>query len=199
LLQFFVFHHCKTLPPEQHGQTAGIMVAVIDTADAPSSNRKERRKVDRGLLIASFAIACGLVLVIFGLFVAETGDDGVDRPDEVESVQPVEDAVQVLRQERVVVDLEAGLDARLVIDGIELPTVQLGQADIDPTLEPGQQVELPPAAVFDPGNGVITDQPIDGAPIESFSQGIHEVKVIYWSIEDGPSRARSYTWSFNVI
>ena len=94
------------------------MVAVIDTTDAPTSPAKQPRKLDRGLLIASFVIACGLVLVIFALFVAETGDDGVDRPDEIESVQPVENAVQVLRQERVVVNLEAGLEGRLVIDGV---------------------------------------------------------------------------------
>jgi hypothetical protein len=175
------------------------MVVVTETLDAPTSGKPRRRKLDRGLLIASFAIACGLVLVIFGLFIAETGDEGVDRPEEIESVQPVEDAVQVLRQERVVVDLEAGLEARLVIDGIELPTVQLGQADIDPTAAPGQQIDLPPAAVFDPGNAVISFQPIEGAPIKSFSQGLHEVQVIYWNIEDGPNRARSYIWSFNVI
>ncbi len=175
------------------------MVAVIDTADAPSSPAKQPRKLDRGLLIASFVIACGLVLVVFGLFVAETGDDGVDRPDEIESVQPVENAVQVLRQERVVVDLEAGLEARIVIDGVELPTVLLGQSNVDPTVEPGQQVDLPLAAVFDPGNAVISYQPVEGAPIESFSEGIHDVTVIYWNIEDGPNRARSYAWSFNVV
>lgn len=179
------------------------MVAVIDTPDAPTSaptsTRPRRRKIDRGLLIASFAMACGLVLVVFGLFVAETGDDGVDRPDVIESLQPVENAVQVLRQERVVVNLEAGLEARLIIDGIELPTVLLGQADVDPTAAPGQQINLPPAAVFDPGNAVISFQPVEGAPIESFREGLHEVQVIYWSIEDGPNRARSYTWSFNVI
>ena len=175
------------------------MVAVIDTADAPSSPAKRPRKLDRGLLVASFAIAGGLVLVVFALFVAETGDEGVDRPDEVESVQPVEDAVQVLRQERVVVDLQAGLEARLVIDGVELPTVLLGQSDVDPTAEPGQQVDLPLAAVFDPGNSVISYQPVEGAPIESFTEGLHDVTVIYWNIEDGPNRARSYAWSFNVV
>ena len=175
------------------------MVAVIDTADAPSSSGRRPRKLDRGLLIASFVIACGLVLVVFGLFVAETGDEGVDRPDEVESVQPVEDAVQVLRQGRVVVDLQAGLEARLVIDGIELPTETLGQSSIDPTAEPGQQIDLPQAAVFDPGNAVISYQPVEGAPIESFTEGLHDATVIYWNIADGPARARSYSWSFNVV
>ena len=162
---------------------------------------KKRRKLDPGLLIASFVIACGLVLVGFGLTVAVTGDDGVNRPDTIESVQPVENAVQVLQQERVVVNLEAGYEARLVIDGIELPTTPLGQGDIDPNqqAEPGQQIELPLTAVFDPGNAVISFQPVDGAPIESFSQGLHDATVIYWKIEDGPQKGRSYRWSFTVV
>jgi hypothetical protein len=175
------------------------MVAVIDTPDAASPTADRPRKLDRGLLIASLVIAGGLALVVYGLFVAETGDEGVDRPDEVESVQPVENAVQVLRQERVVIDLEAGLEARLIIDGIELPTETLGQSNTDPTAEPGQQADLPLAAVFDPGNAVISYQPVEGAPIESFTQGLHDVTVIYWNIEDGPNRARSYAWSFNVV
>jgi hypothetical protein len=151
--------------------------------------------------MASLAIAVGLVLVIFGLTTALTGDDGIDRPDQIESVQPVENAVQVLRQERVVVDLESGYEARLVIDGIELPTSVIGQSDVDPfeQPQPGQQVDLPTTAVFDPGNAVISFQPVEGALIESFTEGLHEVQVIFWRIEDGPEQARSYRWEFNVI
>jgi hypothetical protein len=160
-----------------------------------------KRRLDRGLLIASLAIACGLLLVIFGFTTALTGDDGIERPDAIESVQPVENAVQVLQQERVVVDLEPGYEARLVIDGIELPTTIIGQSDVDPSeqAEPGQQVDLPTTAVFDPGNAVISFQPVEGALIESFEQGLHEARVIYWRIEEGPEQARSYRWEFNVI
>ena len=162
---------------------------------------RPKRRFDRGLLIASLAIAVGLVLVVFALTTALTGNDGIDRPEPIESIQPVENAVQVLQQERVVVDLLPGYEARLVIDGIELPTTVIGQADVDPFEQPapGQQVDLPTTAVFDPGNAVISFQPVEGALIESFTEGIHEVRVIYWRIEDGPEQALSYRWEFNVI
>ena len=162
---------------------------------------RPKRRIDRGLLIASLVIAVGLVLVVFALTTALTGNDGIDRPEAIESVQPVENAVQVLQQERVVVDLLPGYEARLVIDGIELPTTVIGQSDVDPFEQPapGEQVDLPTTAVFDPGNAVISFQPVEGALIESFTEGIHEVRVIYWRIEDGPEQALSYRWEFNVI
>ncbi len=163
--------------------------------------RRPKHRLDRGLLIASLAIACGVILVIFGVTTALTGNDGIDRPEAIESVQPVENAVQVLQQERVVVDLRAGYEARLVIDGIELPTTVIGQSDVDPFEQPapGQQVDLPTTAIFDPGNNVISFQPVEGALIESFTQGLHEARVIFWKIEDGPEQALSYRWEFNVI
>jgi hypothetical protein len=168
-------------------------------ADAPP---RRRRRLDRGLLIASFVIACGVVLIVYGFLAAVTGSDGIDRPDAIESIQPVENAVQVLQQERVVVDLQFGYEARLEIDGVELPTTIIGQSDVDPSRQeapPGQQVDLPPTAVFDPGNAVISFQPVEGAPIESFSQGRHEARVVFWRTQDGPETARSYSWSFDVV
>ena len=169
--------------------------------DDDASADRPRRRLDRGLLIASLAIALGLILVIFGFTTALTGNDGIDRPEAIESVQPVENAVQVLRQERVVVDLQSGYEARLVIDGIELPTTVIGQSDVDPFEQPapGQQIDLPTTAVFDPGNNVISFQPVEGALIESFTEGLHEVRVIFWRLEDGPEQALSYRWEFNVI
>lgn len=173
---------------------------VIDDRE-PATTDVPKRRFDRGLLIASLVIAFGLVLVIFGLTTALTGSDGIDRPEAIESVQPVENAVQVLQQERIVVDLEPGYEARLVIDGIELPTTVIGQSDVDPfdQAAPGQQVDLPTTAVFDPGNAVISFQPVEGALIESFSEGLHEARVIFWRIEDGPEQALSYRWKFNVV
>jgi hypothetical protein len=160
-----------------------------------------RRRVDRGLLGASLVIAVGLLLIIFGVTTALTGDDGIDRPEAIESVQPVENAIQVLQQDQIIVDLQPGYEARLVVDGIELPTTVIGQSEVDPGVqaEPGQQVDLPTTAVFDPGNAVISFQPVEGALIESFSEGEHEVTVFYWRIEDGPEQARAYTWTFNVV
>ena len=178
---------------------AGDDLDVLVESDAPTVRPK--RRLDRGLLIASLVIACGLALVVFGLTTALTGDDGIDRPKAIESVQPVENAVQVLQQERVIVDLLPGYQARLIIDGVELSTTAIGQSDVDPSVQaqPGQQVDLPTTAVFDPGNAVISVQPVEGALIESFTQGIHEARVIFWRIEDGPEQALSYRWEFNVV
>jgi len=169
-----------------------------EPAERPS---RSRRKIDRGLLIASLVIASGLALIAFGFTTALTGDEGIDRPEAIESVRPNEGAVQVLQQDRIVVDLQAGYEARLIVDGIDVPTARIGETDVDPSqaAEPGQQIELPTTAVFDPGNATISFQPVEGAVIESFSQGLHEVTVVYWLIEDGPAQSRLYSWEFEVV
>jgi len=182
-------------------------VTDLEPAESPDEPRSgaetttPRRRLDRGLLAASLVIATGIVLIVYGFTSAVTGNDGIDRPEAIESVQPVENAIQVLQQDQIVVDLQPGFEARLVVDGIELPTTIIGQSEVDPNEqpEPGQQIDLPTTAVFDPGNAVLSFQPVDGALIESFSEGEHEVTVFFWPIEDGPQQARAYTWTFNVV
>ncbi len=160
-----------------------------------------RRKVDRSLLVASLAIAAGLILVGFGVVVSVTGDDALDLPDEIESISPVPDAVQVLSQTNVVVDLVSGYTGVLVIDDVEIETVDL--ADIDQVgaieVDPGRQVEVPPVTIFEPGNGTLTFTPSSAAVITEFTSGIHRVQVIYWRIDQDRRSASSYTWVFNVV
>jgi hypothetical protein len=181
-------------------RTANVVVSdttdlLPDDAENAPATPRPRRRLDRGLLIASLVIAGGLVLIAWGLIGAVTGDEGVDRPDAIESLSPVENAVQALQQERVVVDLEFGYEAELEIDGILLPTTRIGEVEV----EPGEQVDLPPTAVFDGGNSIISFQPTEGAPIESFDEGRHQARVIFWKVEEGREFARSYVWSFDVI
>ena len=133
-----------------------------DRFDAPADTAPRRRRVDAGLLVASLVIALGAVLIVWGMTDALTGDDDVDRPSAIETISPVENAVQVLQQEGIVVDFEYGYEARLYIDGVELPVTRLGEIEV----EPGQQIDLPPTAVFEPGNAVLAFQPVEGAPIE---------------------------------
>jgi hypothetical protein len=189
---------CGQVSFRHHG---GVTIVQQPDSTAPSGGDAEtaaaprRRRLDRGLLIASLVIACGGVLIVWGMTDALTGDDGVDRPEAIESVSPVENAVQVLQQEGVVVDFEYGYEGRLIIDGIELPITMLGQIDV----QPGEMIELPPTAVFDPGNAILSFQPVEGALIESFSEGLHDALVIYWNTAEGEDTARSYRWTFNVI
>ena len=176
------------------------MLAENVSGDEPENGeRPPRRRVDRGLLIACFVIACGVALIAWGMTTALTGSDGIDRPEVIEEISPVENAIQVLQQGNVMVDLQFGYEAVLVIDGIELETSRLGEVAED--IEPGQQQTTDPTtAVFDPGNARISFQPTEGAPIEEFTQGRHNAQVIYWLIEEGrEAGARSYRWSFDVI
>jgi hypothetical protein len=194
---------------DQHDIAVDEAATVADTSiehrrgdiDHIAAEPRPKRKFDRGLFIASLVIACGLVLIIFGITSAITGTDGIDRPEAIESVQPVENAVQVLQQDQIIVDLLPGYEARLVIDGVEMPTTVIGQSEVDPDVQaqPGQQIDLPTTAVFDPGNAVISFQPVEGALIESFTQGTHEARVIFWKTEDGPEAALSYRWEFEVV
>ena len=94
--------------------------------------------------------------------------------------------------------LRKPLAGSIVLDGIEIPTSRL--EDIAGGLpEPGQQIDLPPTAIYDQGDSLIRFEPRDGAVIESYSVGRHQVTVIFWKIEDGRNTARSYSWSFEVL
>ena len=108
------------------------------------------------------------------------------------------DAVQVLSQTSVFVDLLTDYTGVLVIDGVEIETIDLSEIDSS-AVEPGQQVDIPPATVYEPGNATLTYTPTEGAPIETFETGLHHVQVIYWRVEEGRSRAGLYAWTFNVI
>ncbi len=184
-------------------QVTDIDTSDADQADAvlPADNVEQtstaprRRRPDRGLLAASFVIAAGLALIVWGFFTAITGDEGVERPLAIESVSPVENAVQVLQQERVAVNLEFGYEAVLILDGIELETTNIGQLEA----QPGEQIALPPTAIFDPGNAVISFIPNENAAITELTQGRHTARVVYWRLDEGRENAKSYNWSFVVV
>jgi hypothetical protein len=163
-----------------------------------------KRRFDVKLLLASLGIAAGVVIVLLGFQSSVTGREQQLLPDEIESIDPIRGATQVPQQTQLFVDLITGYEAVLVIDGQELTTFTfddvsgeqppgLGQTD------GGDQVSLPPGALFDPGNATLTFQPGPSQPIESFAPGQHTATVVYWKVEDGRQRSRSFTWSFYVV
>jgi hypothetical protein len=157
---------------------------------------KPRRAFDKKLFLASIGMALGLTIIIFGFRTGLTGREASNLPDAIEGISPADDA-RVLRQSQVIVDFVDGYIARLIIDDIELPTTRLDELVTTGTQPPpGAQVDLPPTAIFDPGNYTISFLPQPGAPIEQFSQGEHTAKVIYWPIDQDESRARTYSWTF---
>lgn len=153
---------------------------------------------DRTLLLVVLLLGVGVFFVVRGLLVGITGDDQAGLPELIEEVNPVPDAVQVLNQGNIFVDLATGYTGVLVIDGIEIDTVNIDEIErID--VEPGQQVDLPPVTIYEAGNATLTFTPNPEAPITQFVDGEHTAEVIYWRVDEGRQRARSFTWIFNVV
>ena len=101
-------------------------------------------------------------------------------------------------QSSVIADLAGGYVGYLVVDGIELPTIRLDEVGSQ-DVEPGEQIEFPPGARFEPGNATLTFTPGADQAIEAFDAGVHTVRVVYWKELEGETTARSYSWSFTVV
>jgi len=85
----------------------------------------------------------------------------------------------------------------MFIDGIELPTTRLDELVTSGTVPaPGAQIDLPPTAIYDPGNFTISYLPQAGAPIEELKQGEHTGKVKFWLTNQADNKVRVYTWKF---
>jgi hypothetical protein len=155
---------------------------------------RPRRPINRTTLLISAGFALGFVLIIYGLAAATTGRTAQGLPDEVEFISPAR-GDSVLRQTEIIADLAPGYTGELVIDGDTLPVIE-----VTPTLgaEPGLDVQIPLTTRFDPGSNVLRYLPQDGAPIPVFEQGTHEVRVVFWRIDEGREQALSYTWQFDV-
>lgn len=165
-----------------------------------------RRRPDPKLLLASLGIAAGVVLVGLGVRTSVTGREQQQLPDAIESIDPIRGATQVPNQTRVFVDLVAGHEAVLVVDGLELPTVRLDELNdvAGSTLPPlagdqPEQVSLPPGALFEPGNVTLTFEPRPGNLIESFDTGAHTAQVIYWRADESRAQSRAFSWDFYVV
>ncbi len=151
------------------------------------------------LLLSSFGIAAGLVLIALGLLSAETGRAALDLPAAIQSTDPIRGSVRVPAQTPVFVDLVGGYTGVLIIDGSELETVDLGETRRPQQRPDGSQVDVPPGVVFEAGNSTLTYTPSDEGPIDEFSEGLHTVQVLYWKVSEGRDSARSYTFTFNVF
>lgn len=157
------------------------------------------RRLDREKLVVSLGVALGMAIIVAGLNSASTGRESQNLPAEFENISPGP-GDEVLRQSQIVVDLVPGYEASLEVDGIALETTRLDELTSGGAApRPGAQVEIPPTAIFDPGNFTISFLPQEGAPIEGFSQGKHTVTILFWKIVDGPGAARSFTWEFEAV
>ena len=149
-------------------------------------------------LLASVGIAFGIVLVVTGLNVAVTGRDALNLPEQIEKLSPANNE-KVLRQSEIMIDFVAGFEAVLIIDGVEIPTTRLDElSENGKQPKPGEQVEIPPTAIYDPGNYTLSYLPQEGGPITELKQGDHQATVLFWKAPNTREKATSYSWKFSV-
>lgn len=159
---------------------------------------KTPKKINKGALFASFGVSVGLILIILGLNAATTGRDALNLPDEIENMSPANNE-KVLRQSEIRVDFIEGYQGVLIVNGIEIPTTRLDELQSSGRQpKPGEQVDLPPTAVYDPGNFTLSFLPQEGAPVERLEQGKHTARVFFWKITESRDKAKSYSWEFSV-
>jgi hypothetical protein len=157
-----------------------------------------KRRIDKQLLIVSLGVAVGLVLIGWGFNSATTGRAALNIPKVIERMTPGP-GDQVVLQAQIIVDFIPGYEARLNIDGIDIPTTRLDELSSNAAPpKPGSQLDIPATAIYDPGNAVISFQPQKGAVIESLTQGVHSAVVTYWKAVDGESKSQTFSWHFQA-
>jgi hypothetical protein len=156
------------------------------------------RRPNFPLLAASFLIALCVVAIGYGVSSSVTGTSRLHLPSTIERIDPVPTSggAGIPGQTTVFVDMQAGYTGVLVVDGLELETVS--RSELRDKAKPGQQVVLPPTAIYDDGNATLSFTPSPTAPITSFTQGQHTVQVIYWKVTEDRSHSHSYSWTFSV-
>lgn len=154
------------------------------------------RRIRWQQLVVSLVIAGCFVAIGYAVSLAVTGREGQGLPAAIESIDPVRSARQVPSQTAVVVDLIDGYTGVLVIDGLELETVNIEDVQ---SATPGKQVTLPPTTIYEPGNATLTYDPTENSAIPSFEQGVHLVTLLYWPVLEGRASARTFAWTFEVF
>ncbi|WP_419919713.1 hypothetical protein [Candidatus Poriferisocius sp.] len=131
----------------------------------------------RRLLLGAAALV-GIAAILLALFLADTDDIDVTISGNaaVDALIPPRNA-EVLSQETVGVDLATGYDARLALNGVNIP--------------PEQVRHMPNINRF-------TFRPDEGKVIERLQAERNCVEVTYWPLAAGPEQADTISWCFNA-
>jgi hypothetical protein len=148
--------------------------APADGAPTGRVPRWAQRLVVAVLLLGA---AAGLVLTVRA---ASTGDDSTSGslPESVDRLIPPS-GTEILRQAPVGIDLAAGYDAELVINGVELPEGTDGLSK-------------------DLGTGLVQYVPAPGRPVEQLEAERNCVVALVWRQAEGRGSAEPVSWCFSA-
>ncbi len=171
---------------EARREPVGILFPV---EEVPAPAARPRPSLRRSLAV-SLVAATGAVLIALGLSRAQTGDATVEVRDPAIERQVPGPGDQILRQDRVGVDLAPGYIGEVVLDGVLIPPDQL----LVPTDDPAA---LATDLQWNPLNEFLF-QPGPGRVIEELAPGEHRLVVRFWEERLGEDDARTATWTFRV-
>lgn len=131
----------------------------------------------RRVLLGLAALA-GAVAILLALLLADTDNNDVTVTGNaaVDELIPPRSA-EVLAQETVGIDLAPGYDARLTINGVDIPSDQLRHL---------------------PNLNRLTFRPDQGKVIERLQAEQNCALVTYWRQEVGPAEADTISWCFTA-
>jgi len=129
-------------------------------------------------VLLGLAALMGVAAILLALVLADTDDNDVSVTGNaaVDELIPPRNA-QVLSQENVGIDLAFGYDARLTVNGVEIPREQIRHL---------------------PNINRFTFRPDQGKVVESLRAEQNCAQVSYWRQEVGPSDADTISWCFTA-
>jgi hypothetical protein len=137
----------------------------------------ERIGYPRWLWLVGLGLALVIGLAVVALIEVTSSDPRPVGTGPIEQLIPAPDD-QVLQQATVGIDLEAGYEAGLSVNGIAIPPAQLDVTDGLNRVE------------FQPGQGKI---------IRNLEAGQNCVVATYWRTATGPADSSSRSWCFTVL
>jgi hypothetical protein len=155
---------------------------ALSTGDGPAPRRRRRRELpDRwAYTIMAVLIVGSLAGIVVAVMLASTGSDRTSEvlPDYVDRLLPTSGS-EILSQSTIGIDIAAGYDAYLIVDGQEVKTAADG-------------------LVKQLGTGLIQFTPGPGRPVESLPSGRNCVTAMVWEASEGEQTAKPTNWCFDV-
>ena len=195
----------ETLPPGPDDAVAGSALdrpsgSDLDAAPDPAAIRDPlpqpllswRRLAIVGLL--ALAVGC---LVIAGRSGGDSGEgEGYDRA--IVAYQPAPGG-RVPRQSEVGVELAAGYDGRLTINGVAIPEAEMLGAIVPGTEAYAQLSEEQRRLGPRPNNkNVVKFRTGEGKAVPELDTGAVQIEVSFWKLAEGPQAARSVSYTIRV-
>jgi len=155
---------------------------LIEPDPAPAAPPRRSRELPDWLrrLVMGVLLLGAVAGLVFTVKAATTGNDATSssKPAFVDRLIP-ESGSEVLRQSGVGIDVAAGYDAYLIVNGTEIRSAEDG-------------------LVKDLGTGLIQFTPGPGKPVEALNPEKNCALALVWKQAEGEKSAQPVSWCFNA-